>query len=36
MMKQSFADQLKAQSEVWTAQVKDYQDRLEQMNEKAR
>jgi uncharacterized coiled-coil DUF342 family protein len=36
MMKQNFADQLKAQSDVWMAQVKDYQERLEQMGEKAR
>lgn len=34
-MKQNFADQLKAQSDVWKAQVKDYQERLEQMGEKA-
>jgi uncharacterized coiled-coil DUF342 family protein len=34
-MKQNFADQLKAQSDVWKAQVKDYQERLEQMSEKA-
>jgi uncharacterized coiled-coil DUF342 family protein len=36
MMKQNFADQLKAQSDVWMAQVKDYQERLEQMSEKSR
>ncbi len=36
MMKQNFADQLKVQSDVWMAQVKDYQERLEQMSEKAR
>jgi hypothetical protein len=36
MIKQNFADQLKAQSDVWMAQVKDYQERLEQMGEKAR
>jgi uncharacterized coiled-coil DUF342 family protein len=36
MMKQNFADQLKAQSDVWKAQVKDYQERVEQMSEKAR
>ena len=36
MMKLNFADQLKAQSDVWMAQVKDYQERLEQMGEKAR
>jgi uncharacterized coiled-coil DUF342 family protein len=36
MMKQNFADQLKAQSEIWKAQVKAYQERLEQMSEKAR
>ena len=36
MMKQSFADQLKGQSEVWKSQVKDYQERMEQMSDKAR
>lgn len=36
MMKQNFADQLKAQSDVWKAQVEDYQERLEQMGDKAR
>ena len=36
MIKQNFADQLKAQSDFWTAQVKDYQERFEQMGEKAR
>jgi uncharacterized coiled-coil DUF342 family protein len=36
MMKQNFADQLKAQSDVWKAQAKDYQERVEQMSEKAR
>ena len=36
MMKQTFADQLKAQSEVWKSQVKDYQERMEQMSDKAR
>jgi hypothetical protein len=35
-LKQNFAEQLKAQSEVWTAQVKDYQERMEQAGEKAR
>jgi hypothetical protein len=35
-MKENFADQLKAQSEVWRAQVKDYQERLDQMGEQAR
>lgn len=35
MMKQNFAEQLKAQSEVWTAQMKDYQERMEQAGEKA-
>ena len=35
MKKEDFADQLKAQSEVWKAQLKDYQERLEQMGEKA-
>jgi hypothetical protein len=35
-IKQNFVDQLKAQSDVWKAQVKDYQEQLEQMGEKAR
>ena len=35
-MKNNFADQLKSQSDVWKAQVKDYQARVEQMSEKAR
>jgi len=35
-MKNNFADQLKAQSDVWKAQVRDYQERVEQMGEKAR
>ena len=30
MLKQNFADQLKAQSEIWREQTKDYQERLEQ------
>ena len=34
-MKQNFADQVKAQSDVWKAQVKDYQEWLDQMGEKA-
>ena len=33
VVKQQLADQLKAQSEIWRAQVKDYQERLEQMGE---
>ena len=36
MLKQNFADQLKAQSEIWKAQVKDYQGRVEQAREQAR
>ena len=36
MMKESFADTLKAQSDIWKSQVKDYQERVEQMSEKAR
>ena len=36
MMKQNFADTLKAQSDVWEAQLKDYKERFEQMGEKAR
>jgi cell division protein FtsB len=35
-IQQNFVDQLKAQSDVWKAQVKDYQEQLEQMGEKAR
>jgi flagellar hook-basal body complex protein FliE len=35
-LKQTFADQLKAQSEIWQAQTKDYQARLEQAGEQAR
>ena len=36
MLKQNFADQLKAQSEIWREQTKDYQERLEQAGEHAR
>ena len=36
MMKESFADTLKAQSDILKSQVKDYQERVEQMCEKAR
>jgi hypothetical protein len=36
MMKQTFAGQLKGQSEVWKSQVKDYRERMEQMSDKAR
>src|SRR5687768_8573976 len=35
-IKQNFADQLKTQSDLWTAQLKDYQERLEEAGEKAR
>ena len=35
-VKESFADQLKAQSDIWKAQVKDYQERVEQAGEQAR
>jgi hypothetical protein len=35
-LKQSFADQVKAQADIWNAQVKEYQDRAEQAGEKAR
>ncbi len=35
-LKQNFADQLQAQSNVWRAQAKDYQDRFEQAGEQAR
>ena len=36
MLKQNFADQLQAQSEIWKAQVTDYQGRVEQASEQAR
>jgi uncharacterized coiled-coil DUF342 family protein len=36
MMKDSFADTLKAQSDIWTTQVKEYQDRVGQMSDKTR
>ena len=36
MLKQNFADQLQAQSEIWKAQVKDYQGNVEQAGEQAR
>ena len=36
MLKQNFADQLQAQSEIWKAQVKDYQGKVEQAGEQAR
>ena len=35
-LKQNFAEQVKAQSDVWRAQVRDYQDRFEQAGEQAR
>jgi len=35
-LKQNLADQLKAQSDIWRAQAKDYQERMEQAGEKAR
>ncbi len=31
-----FADQLKAQTEIWRAQAKEYQDRMQQAGEQAR
>jgi hypothetical protein len=34
-IKQHFADQLKAQSDLWAAQLKDYQEQLEQAGDKA-
>jgi len=34
--KQNFAEQIKAQSDIWRAQAKDYQERLEQAGEQAR
>jgi flagellar hook-basal body complex protein FliE len=35
-LKQNFSEQLKAQSDVWRAQIKEYQDRMEQAGEQAR
>src|SRR6266566_8081975 len=35
-VKQDFSDQLKAQIDVWQAQIKYYQEQLEQASEKAR
>lgn len=35
-MKDSFADQLKAQSDIWRTQVKEYQEMMEQAGEKMR
>jgi predicted nucleic acid-binding Zn-ribbon protein len=35
-VKQDFSDQLKAQIDVWQAQIKNYQEQLEQASEKAR
>ncbi len=35
MMKEDFAEQLSAQSDVWKAQLKSYQERFQQMGEKA-
>jgi hypothetical protein len=35
-LKDSLADQLKNQTEVWRAQAKDYQERMEQAGEQAR
>jgi uncharacterized protein YcbX len=34
-LKQSFADQVKAQSDVWQAQIKDFQEQLEQAKGRA-
>ena len=33
-LKRSFAEQVKSQSDVWKAQIKDYQEQLEQANVK--
>jgi len=33
--KQNFAEQVKAQSDVWKAQIKDYQEQLEHAGAKA-
>jgi hypothetical protein len=35
-LKQNFAEQLKAQSDIWRAQAKDYQEYMEQAGEQAR
>jgi flagellar hook-basal body complex protein FliE len=35
-LKQNLAEQIKSQSEVWRAQAKDYQERMEQAGEQAR
>ena len=35
-LKENFAEQLKAQSDVWRAQAKDYQERIQQAGEQAR
>jgi uncharacterized coiled-coil DUF342 family protein len=35
-MGQQFADQLKAQSDIWKAQIKDYRERFEHVGEQAR
>jgi hypothetical protein len=34
-LKQNFAEQVKAQSDVWKAQIKDYQEHLEQAGAKS-
>jgi DNA anti-recombination protein RmuC len=36
MQQNYFADQLKAQTEIWRAQAKEYQDRMQQAGEQAR
>ncbi len=36
MQQNYFADQLKAQREIWRAQAKEYQDRMQQAGEQAR
>jgi hypothetical protein len=35
-LKQNFAEQLKAQSDIWRAQAKDYQEYMEQAGEQVR
>ena len=35
-MKQDFADHVKAQTDIWRAQIKDYQEQLDQAGAKAR
>ena len=36
MMKEEFAEQMRTQSEIWKMQLKGYQDRFQQLGDKAR